>query len=326
MEKKRIYATRHIPGLSDWAKNNGQYTVAWNNEERNLTQAELKIEAKKSHALITMLSDNIDKDFLNENDHLEVVANYAVGYNNISIPEATRLGIPIGNTPDVLTEATADLALTLLLMSTRNVAHAWAHVKKGNWTSWEPNLFNGIDLRKKTVGLIGFGRIGQAFAHKLWLLWKCPIIVWPRESAKRLDLDFPFRVVEKKEFFEMAQVVSLHCPLTPETTDIINDDFINSMANPFTFINTARGACHNEEALLKGIESGKILSIGLDVTEPEPMSKNSPLLKKNNVMVLPHIGSATTETRKEMTRMCLENVASAFQKRPLPYSVFDPFQ
>ena len=253
MEKKRIYATRNIPGLTQWAKNNGQFLVEFNNEERNLTPDELKSEARKSHALITMLSDNIDKDFLETNQHLEAISNYAVGYNNISIPEATRLGIPIGNTPDVLTEATADLALTLLLMVTRNVPFAWEQVRKGNWVSWEPSLYNGIDMRQKTVGLVGFGRIGQNFAKKLWDLWKCPIIVWPRESAKRLNLDFPFRVVEKEEFFNLSEIVSLHCPLTEETKSLIDKDFIDKMKNPFVFINTARGACHKEEDLQDGL-------------------------------------------------------------------------
>lgn len=326
MAKKRIYATRNIPGLGEWAKTNGQFTVEYNQEERNLTYSELMKEAKNSDALITMLSDNVDKDFFEANQHLQVISNYAVGTNNIFISEATRLGIPIGNTPNVLTETTADLALTLLLNVTRRVPYVWAQVRKGNWTSWEPSLFNGMDMRKKTVGLIGFGRIGQAFAQKLWHLWKCPIVVWPRESAKRLELDFPFCVVEEKEFFELCDVVSLHCPLTSDTEGIINKDFIEKMKKPFVFINTARGACHREDDLLLGLKENKIVAVGLDVSEPEPMSKNSPLLKKENVMVLPHIGSATKETREEMTRMCLENVVAGLNQRPLPYSVFDPFK
>lgn len=326
MEKKRIYATRNIPGLTEWAKNNGQYLVEHNTEERNLTPSELMTEAKKSHALITMLSDEIDKKLIDANQHLEVITNYAVGTNNISISEATRLGIPIGNTPDVLTEATADLALTLLLNISRNVPVAWEQVRKGNWTSWEPARYNGTELKKKTVGLIGFGRIGQAFARKLWDLWKCPIVVWPRQSAKKLDLDFPFRVVEEDEFFKLSEIVSLHCPLTQDTTGIINKEFIDKMENPFFFINTARGACHIEDDLIKGLEEEKLLGVGLDVTDPEPMAKGAPLLKNSKVMVLPHIGSATNETRSEMTKMCLENIVAAFSKRPLPYSVFDPFK
>ncbi|MCF8059638.1 MAG: D-glycerate dehydrogenase [Bacteriovoracaceae bacterium] len=326
MKKPIIYATRQLPGLNEWAKLNGQYTLEVNKEERNLTYAELNDAAEKADALITVLSDNIDKDFLRKNQHLHAVANYAVGFNNIDVEEAKRLGVAIGNTPDVLTEATAETALILQLMLARRIPVAVNAVKSGDWTAWEPSKFNGFELSGKTLGIIGFGRIGQVFAQKMWSLYKCPIVVYPRESAKKIETDFPFRVVEKEEFFNLVDIVSLHCPKTPETENLINSEFIKSMKKPFFFINTSRGDCHNEEALLKGLIEKKLLGVGLDVTNPEPTSRKSPLLKEENCIVLPHIGSATSETRKKMTLMCLENITSAFRKVPLPFAVYDPFK
>lgn len=326
MSRLKIYATRALPGLDPWAKENGQYQVDWNKEERDLTSTELSQKAQENDLLITMLSDKIDQQFLESNQHLKGISNYAVGVNNIDLNQATRLGIAIGHTPDVLTDATAETALTLLLMCARNIKKASSWVTDGHWTSWEPSLFNGTDLKGKTLGIIGFGRIGQEFAKKAYLLWKVRIIVWERESAKRVEADFPFKVVSEKEFLEEVDIISLHCPLTPDTKDIINDEFINKAKKNFILINTARGACVNEKALYLGLKGGKVASAGLDVTDPEPMAKNSPLLKRENCVVLPHIGSATKETRERMTEMCLENLVHASERKPLPYAVVDPFK
>lgn len=326
MDKSVIYATRELPGLAEWAKHNGQFQVEFNKEDRNLTYDELNEVAKTSNALITVLSDNIDKSFLENNQHLQGISNYAVGFNNIDMDEAKRLGIPIGNTPDVLTEATAETALLLLLMNARKVKRAMSAVRDGNWTAWEPTLFNGYDLQEKTVGIIGFGRIGQSFAQKMWQLYKCNIVIWPRESAKRVECNFPFRVVEREEFFQLVDVVSMHCPKTPETENLINSEFIGKMKKPFFFINTARGDCHNENDLVLGLRENKILGAGLDVTNPEPMGRKSPLLKEENCVVFPHIGSATKDTREQMTLMCLENILASLKRSPLPYSVYDPFK
>lgn len=326
MSRLRIYATRALPGLENWAKENGQYQVEWNKEERDLTSSELTQRAKENDLLITMLSDKVDQEFLKEHQHLKGISNYAVGVNNIDLNEATRLGIPIGHTPDVLTDATAETALTLLLMSARNIKKASTWVKEGHWTSWEPSLFNGVDLHGKTVGIIGFGRIGQEFARKAYALWKSRIIVWPRESAKRVEVEFPFHVVEERDFYKEADIISLHCPLTSDTEDLINEEFIEKMERPFILINTARGACVNEKALYQGLKTDKVISAGLDVTNPEPMPKNSPLLKREDCIVLPHIGSATIATREKMTIMCLENLIQASERKPLPYAVVDPFK
>lgn len=326
MVRKRIYATRTLPGLEEWSKQNGNFLVEWNETERDLTPAELSKEAKASDLLITMLSDKIDQTFLDQNQHLKGISNYAVGVNNIDLNEATRLGIPIGHTPDVLTEATAETALTLLLMCARKIKLSTQWVQDGHWTSWEPSKFNGTNLSGKTIGIIGFGRIGQEFARKAYALWNSRIIVWPRESAKRLELDFPFQVVDKDQFFKETEVVSLHCPLNSSTENIINDEFISSMENPFFLINTARGACIDENAIYQGLKEDNIIGAGLDVTDPEPMPKNSPLLKRDDCVVFPHIGSATKETRERMTLMCLENLVQANEAKHLPYAVVDPYK
>jgi glyoxylate reductase len=326
MARNKLYATRKLPGLENWAQENGQFEVKWNQEERDLTRSELLEMAKDCDLLITMLSDQIDQEFLKENQHLKGISNYAVGVNNIALNEATRLGIPIGHTPDVLTEATAETALTLLLMTTRKIKMATQWVEQGNWTTWEPTLFNGFSLSKGTLGLIGFGRIGQAFARMCYQLWKIPILVWERASAKDLELDFPYQVVSKEEFYQRVDILSLHCPLTEETENMINESFIEKMEKKFIFINTARGQCHDEKALYQALKQERIRAIGLDVTNPEPMKSNSPLLKRSECIVLPHIGSAIEETRYKMTQMCLENLINACERKPLPYAVVDPFK
>ncbi len=309
----RVFATQYIEGLKEdqeELKKQG-IELTWHQDNNILTMKELSAIAKDNDGLITMLCDNIDATFLKQNSHLKVITNYAVGTNNFDKETAAKLGILLGHTPDVLTHTTAETALTLLLMLSRKINHAQKSVYKGEWNTWEPTLYNGIDLRNKTLGIIGQGRIGKAFAKMAEDLWNMKILYYPYKDHG----------TSSEEFFEKVEVVSLHCPLTEKTKYMIDQNFIESMNNPFFFINTARGACHIEKDLMQALDSGKILGVGLDVTDPEPMDKNHPLLGLENVVIFPHIGSATDRTRAQMTSICLNNIVAAKEGNSLTHPV-----
>jgi len=320
--KPTLFISRPIAGIEELRKNHPDFTIVMNEREENLTVQQLYHEAKKADALITMLCDKIDNAFLSENSHLRVVANYAVGLNNIDLRSAATLNIKVGHTPNVLTHSTAETAIMLLLNLSRQFNKASSAVVNGQWKTWEPTYFNGEDLRQKKIGIIGFGRIGQDFAAKAHALWKCPILVMKRESYEGLTLPIPFELVDEQTFFKEVDIISLHCPLNDETQNMINGDFIQKMHKPFFLINTARGAIHNEEDLIEGLKNKKLKGVGLDVTDPEPMSASHKLLESPLVIVLPHIGSATDKTRFEMTKMSLENIQAGLNGFKLPYDAF----
>lgn len=317
--KHRVYINASINAFRELQSLYPSLDLHFPLESEQGTPEELSREAMKSSAIVTLLSDTINRDFLEKHSHLKVIANFAVGFNNIDTDCAKDFGIPIGNTPNTLTHSTAETALTLLLMLSRKTNFSQRLVKGGHWKKWEPELFNGCDLRGKNFGIIGFGRIGREFSRMAYHLWGANILVYPRSSAQDLKTDFPYKVVSEEEFYLNIDVLSLHCPLTPETKSLINKEFIDNMKRPFFFINTARGQCHNEGDLYNGLRSNQILGVGLDVTDPEPMDKESPLLQRDDVVVLPHIGSATDRTRKEMAKQCLENIQAALESKPLPF-------
>ena len=280
------------------------------------------IEAKNKEeysAMVSLLSYPMNRENLNKISHLKAISNYAVGYNNIDLDAARELGIPVGYTPDVLNEATADTALTLLLMCCRKVPYVTREVKEGNWQSFELKKYNGIDPRDLRIGIIGMGRIGETFARKCYKLWGNKIFTLKRKSLENREFDFPIQIVEEEEFFKEVNLVSLHCPLTDQTHKMFNRAYIQKFKHPLLFINTARGAIHEEEDLLWALREGKIISLGLDVTDPEPMDKDHQLLKDDRAIIFPHIGSATKRTRSEMSTMALRNLAEVLRGRTMPH-------
>jgi glyoxylate reductase len=321
-KKYKVFITREIENVKEMNTLYPELDISFNKSGGNLNHQELTAKAQESDALITMLCDNVDEEFLNQNKHLKVISNYAVGLNNINLPQATKLQIPIGHTPNVLTHSTAETALMLLLNLSRRFSEAQNYVRNDQWKTWEPLQLNGDDLRNKKFAIIGFGRIGQDFAAKVHALWGCEVMVLKRNSYNDLTLPFPYRLVDIEEIQANADVLSLHCPLTEETNELIDQDFISSMKKQFYFINTARGAIHNEDALLHGLKQKQIKGIGLDVTNPEPMAASNPLLEHRNVIVIPHIGSATNQTRSDMTKMCFENVVAGLKGEKLPFCAF----
>lgn len=259
-----------------------------------------------------MLSDQIDSSFIAECKNLEVVSNYAVGFNNIDTEAASKAGIAVGNTPGVLTDATADLAMALLLNLSRKITPAKENVLKGEWINWEPMGFIGKSLKGKTLGVYGLGRIGHALAKRCVDGFGMKLIYCSR-TQKKMGTKVDFETL-----LENSDVISIHSPLNKETNQLFNKEALNKTKKDCILINTARGEIIVEEDLLELIRNDHFFGVGLDVTAPEPMNNKSELLSYNNVLVTPHIGSADIETRTAMSEMVANNLLAAFEKKPLP--------
>lgn len=300
----RIFVTKKIIDEGILLLEEQGHTVIVNDSPNELSSERLYEEASKSDALITMLSDKIDREFLEKNKHLKVIANYAVGYNNIDVAAATEFGIKVGNTPDVLTEATADMALALLMDVSRKTSLSFNSIKEGKWKGWEPMGFIGQSLRGKTLGIFGAGRIGQCFADTCRKAFAMNVIYCARSEKN----DFEGTRVNFEELLAQSDVISVHCDLNENTMNLFNIDTFKKMKKSSIFINTARGQVHNEADLEKALREETIWGAGLDVTNPEPMDKNSTILNLPNISITPHIGSATRLARAEMSKLVARNI------------------
>jgi glyoxylate reductase len=303
MKNYTVFITRDIleegPNL---LKNNGLSVDIFSGEEA-IDKETLYQKAKQADALITMLTDPIDEAFLKANKHLKVISNYAVGFNNIDVFCATELGIAIGNTPDVLTNATAELALGLMISTARNFSSATNSVRIGKWQDWHPTNFLGPELTHKTLGIIGMGRIGSRLA----------------EIAKSA---FNMKIMDSKSFsleeiYKNADFISLHVPLNEKTRNMIGLRDLSLMKPTAILINTARGEVINQDDLIHALENKIIWGAGLDVTTPEPLPLDSKLLNLNNIIITPHIGSASFEARRSMSLLCAENILQGLKKEKL---------
>lgn len=279
----------------------------WNEEEKAVPREILLEEVKKADALLTMLSDKVDKELLDAAPKLKVIANLAVGYDNIDVEYANQKGIAICNTPDVLTDTTADLAFALLLSTARRVVEAAEFVKKGEWKSWSPLLLAGSDVHHKTIGIVGMGKIGEAVAKRatgfdmniLYHNRSRNLVSEERIGASYATFD---KLIETSDF-----IVCL-TPLTDETRGLFNKESFMKMKSSAVFINVSRGPVVDEDALYQALFNGEIAAAGLDVFEKEPVDADHPLLTLPNVVALPHIGSSSTETREKMMKLCCENI------------------
>lgn len=265
-------------------------------------------------ALVSLLSDPIDGEVLSSAPHLKVVANYAVGYNNIDIDTAGKLNIMVTHTPGVLTHATAEIAFALLICLTRRILPADRFTREKRFVGWDPLLFLGDELNGRSLGVIGMGRIGRDMARKCRAFGMDVIYhsrhPLPGEEEQRLGAEY--RPLE--ELLGRADIISIHTPLTPETRHLIDESAISRMKDGVYLINTARGEVVDEAALIRALSSGKVRGAGFDVYEFEPHIPDR-LLSMENVVVLPHIGSATVETRNEMARMAARSVIAVLEGR-----------
>jgi glyoxylate reductase len=260
-------------------------------------------------ALVSLLLDRIDEALLERAPNLRVVANCAVGIDNIDLGAATAAGIAVCNTPDVLTEATAELAFALMLTAARRVGEGERLVRAGAWTGWALDQLLGVGLTGKTLGIVGFGRIGQAMARRAMGFGMRVLYADPHDvtagSAQRLTVD---------DLFATSDVVSLHCPLTPTTAGLVDARRLALMKPTGILVNTARGGCVDEAALAEALETGRLFAAGLDVYAGEP-AIHPRLLASERVVLAPHIGSATTETRTQMAQLCADAVIAVLSGR-----------
>jgi len=312
---EKIFVTYKIPEIG--LKLLSKFNVEVNEEDRTLSKEEIIERARDATALVTLLSDNIDAEIINALPRLKIIANYAVGFNNIDIEAAKAKGVIVTNTPDILTDATADLAMALLLAAARRIVEADKFVRKGLFEGWKPELFLGIELNGKTLGIIGLGRIGKAVAKRAQAFGMKVIYHnrRPLTSEEEKNLDVEYRSLE--QLLKESDFVSLHVPLTSETYHLLSRNKLKLMKPSAVLINTSRGAVVDEEALIEFLQQGKIAAAGLDVYENEPEVPYA-LKELDNVVLLPHIGSATVETRNNMAVLVAKNVLAVLKgKKPL---------
>lgn len=299
---KKVFVTRKIlESGPDLLRSKG-FQVTISSKDIPLSRYELMEAAKNADALITNLSDPIDREFLFANSHLKIITNYAVGLNNIDLKTAQELGIKIGNTPDVLTEATAEIAFGLMIAASRNFKSAMMNAQLGEWRDFEPQGHLGHALHGKKLGIVGYGRIGKRLGEMAAGAFKMEVVGYKRGE----DL---------VEFLSGIDVLSIHLPLTSETKNFIGKKELSALKKSAILINTARGDVIDQEALYLTLKNKEIFAAGLDVTTPEPLAPTHPLLALPNVMILPHIGSATFEARSDMSMMCAENILQAFSEK-----------
>ena len=271
--------------------------------------------------LLCLLTDSLDRQLIESGTSLKVISQMAVGYDNIDVAAATVRGIPIGNTPGVLTDATADLTWALLMAAARRIVEAEKFVRAGQWQTWSPTLLLGTDLTGSTLGIVGFGRIGQAVARRA-RGFEMKVLYYSRhrqELALERSLGVEYTALET--LLSESDFVSLHASLSAETKGLIDARCLQLMKPSAILINTARGAMVDELALYRALRNNRIAGAALDVTDPEPIPLNSPLLKLDNVIITPHIGSASERTRTKMAQMAVNNLIAGLEAKRLPNCV-----
>lgn len=312
--KPKVLITNQVPVLA-FHRLQKRFQVTWNRSQ--LTERQIFSKVRPYHALLTTLADPITARVLQNATHLKCVSNYAVGFNNIDLVEAKRLGIWVTNTPDVLTEATADIAWALILACARRLPEGETMVRQGRFKGWHSLMLRGLDLEGKTLGLYGFGRIGKGTARRA-KGWNMKVIYHQRTREKgSVEKAFGARYVSFQELLKRSDILSLHTPLTPETRHRFTRTEFQKMKPNSIFINTARGLLHSEKDLVQALKKGPLFSAGLDVYEFEPKIDRE-LLKLPNCVLLPHLGSATLATRDHMAILCADNIQRVLDgRRPL---------
>ncbi|RXJ01824.1 D-glycerate dehydrogenase [Anaerobacillus alkaliphilus] len=314
MTKPYVFITRKLPeetivDLLDVAD-----VSMWPYEEEPVPREKLMEEAKKANGLLTMLSDKIDNELINQASHLKVVANLAVGFDNIDVEEATKKGIAICNTPDVLSDTTADLTFALLMATARRVVEAAQYIKDGQWKNWGPMLLAGTDIHHKTIGIVGMGRIGEAVAKRA-TGFEMEILYHNRTRKHEAESKLGANYCSFEELLKNSDFIVCLAPLTAETRGMFNEQAFKQMKETAIFINASRGDVVDEQALFYALKNGVIKAAGLDVFQNEPIGAEHPLLKLPNLVAIPHIGSASVETRKVMAELASRNIRNVLLDR-----------
>ncbi|HUI90202.1 MAG TPA: D-glycerate dehydrogenase [Anaerolineales bacterium] len=315
MAKPKVFVARLIPAKGlDWIREFCDADV-WQ-QELPPPHEEIIRRVRHVEGIVSLLTDKIDAAVMDAAPRMKVISNMAVGVDNVDVAAATARKLPVGHTPGVLTDATADQTFALLLAAARRVVEGEKYVRSGKWITWGPQLLLGADMVGATLGIIGFGRIGQAVAKRaqgfdLRVIYYDPM-ARPAFNASPVDLETLLRD---------SDFVSLHVPLNPETHNLVNAEFLSKMTPTAILVNTSRGGVVDQSALYDALKSRRIFAAALDVTEPEPLPSNHPLLELENCLVVPHLGSASKHTRDMMSYLAAQNLIAGLKGERLPNCV-----
>lgn len=303
----KILITRKIPQKFIEQLEQIGDVVMWDKELTPMPRETFLSEVKDATACFITLSESVDEEVLTEASDLKIIANMAVGYDNIDVVRANDHDITVTNTPDVLTETTAELGFTLMLTVARRIIEAERYVQEGQWQSWGPYLLSGKDVHGSTVGIYGMGGIGRAFARRL-KGFNTRILYHNRTQNPEAEKELDATYVSFETLLKESDFVICTAPLTPQTENQFDSKAFNLMKNDAIFINIGRGAIVDETALVEALRNHTILGCGLDVLRQEPIDVNHPLLKLDNAVIVPHIGSASRLTRDRMVQFCVNNI------------------
>ncbi|MFD2098265.1 2-hydroxyacid dehydrogenase [Flagellimonas iocasae] len=318
---KKVFLSLKYPQLAIDMLHEAGFEITINESNNPIPQEELINICQDYDALFSTGSNKIDAHFLERCKHLDIISQFAVGYDNIDVEAAKKQGIVIGNAPGAMTDATADVAFGLMIMVSRKMIYMHKTIEKGQWNHFVPTANLGFELRGKTLGVLGLGTIGMAMAKRCKAAYDMDILYHNRSRNQQAEETLNAQYVSFDELLKQSDVLSVHCNLTEETKGLFNKDAFIKMKSGAIFINTGRGGIHNEEDLIDALKNADIWGAGLDVTNPEPMQSDNPLLQMENVAVLPHIGSSTVEARNEMARMSAQNIIDFYKTGKIPYPV-----
>ncbi|MBD3885708.1 D-glycerate dehydrogenase [Phormidium tenue FACHB-886] len=319
MPQFKVFVTRRLPASLEPLTELASVEV-WTERQPPSYQV-LQDKLRAVDGLLCLLTDPIDRPLIEAAANLKVISQMAVGYNNIDIAAATARQIPVGHTPNVLTDATADFAWALLMAAARRVVEADRFTRANQWQTWEPDLLLGADVSGATLGIVGLGRIGQAMARRARGFDMRTLYTNQKRCDPELEKTLSAEFVEFDYLLQAADFVTVHTPLTPATHHLFGERQFERMQRSAILINTARGAIVDPVALYRALSDGQIAAAALDVTDPEPILADSPLLTLDNLIIAPHIASASRQTREKMARMAIDNLIAGLRSDRLPHCV-----
>ena len=311
-----VFVTRHLTPDAEKKLNTICQAEYWP-EDTPPPYAGLLEKTRQADGLICLLTDQIDENLINQAENLKVISQVAVGVDNIDLDAAARRGIPVGHTPDLLTDATADLAFALILAAARRLGEAIDYARNGQWQTWELTALLGADVHGATLGILGMGRIGQAVARRA-SGFDMDVLYFNRSALPKHAAKLGKRLPSIDQVFAQSDYVSLHLPLTDETKCLIDSATFETMKDSAILVNTARGGIVDTEALVQALKTGQIAYAALDVTDPEPLPHTHELYQMPNAIIVPHIGSATRTARNQIALLAVENLAAGLRGDPLP--------
>jgi len=310
--KAKVYITRKLPDEVVERLEEHFHVSMWEDEDTAVPYEILKEEIKEADGLFSTVTETIDENLLEQAEKLKVISTMAVGYNNIDIAAATKRNIMVAHTPGVLTETTADLTFALLMAASRRLIEASDYLRSGQWKTWSPLLLTGQDIYGATMGIIGFGNIGQALARRT-KGFNMNVLYYNRSRKEEAEKELGAVFTDMETLLKESDFVCILTPLTEETKHLIDEKELGLMKKTAILINTARGEVVNEAALYTALKNGQILAAGLDVFQQEPISLDHPLLTLPNVVALPHIGSASVKTRLAMAHLAAKQLIEGLQ-------------